>query len=163
MARPVPDGFNTVSAYLVVRDADLALEFYARAFGAEPGTKLLAPDGKSTMHAEMRIGNSTVMLTQVNPEWGLKDPAGYGGSPVTMHIYVEDADALYERAVAAGCEVKFTISDIFWGDRYGKLADPFGHEWGIATHVEDLSEEEISRRQAEYFASLAQAREKGSQ
>jgi uncharacterized glyoxalase superfamily protein PhnB len=152
--KPVPDGFNTVSAYLVVDDAAEALQFYAEAFGAEPGLRMSGPDGKGTLHAEMRIGGSTVMLSDANPIWGTRSPKLLGGSPATLHVYVEDADALFERATKAGCEVKFPISDTFWGDRYAKVSDPYGFEWGIATHIEDLSAEELERRKQEFFSHL---------
>jgi uncharacterized glyoxalase superfamily protein PhnB len=151
---PVPEGYSTVSSYLFVPNAVEAVAFYTEAFGAEPGGRLAGPDGKSTMHAEMRIGSSTVMLSDANPQWGTHTPIDLGGSPVNLHIYVEDADALFQRAVAAGCEVRFPITDTFWGDRYGKVVDPFGFEWGIATHMEDLTTEEMERRAREWFASM---------
>jgi PhnB protein len=153
--KPIPDGFNTVSTYLIVRNASKALEFYSKAFGAEPGLHMAGPDGKGTMHAEMHLGNSTVMLTEENPQWGTQSPETLGGTPASLHIYVEDTDALFSRAVEAGCEVSYPISDTFWGDRYGKLKDPFGHEWGIATHKEDVGPEEMAKRAREWFASMA--------
>lgn len=152
--KAVPDGFGTVSTYLVVKDSGQALEFYRKAFGAEPGMRMATPDGKMTVHAQMRIGDSTVMLTDENPQWNMKSAHTLGGSPASLHLYVEDADSLFERAVRAGCEVVYPMNDAFWGDRYGKVKDPYGHEWGIATHKEDLSPEEIGRRQAEFFASM---------
>ena len=153
--KAVPDGFNTVSAYLVVRNAVEALEFYNKAFGAETIARMAGPDGKSTMHAEMRIGNSSVMLAEENPQWGSKSPATLGGTPVSLHIYCENVDALFNRAVAAGCTVTYPVMDAFWGDRYGKVTDPFGHIWGIATHKEDVSVEECGKRAAAWFASAA--------
>ena len=107
--------------------------------------------GGSTMHAEVAIGNSRVMLTDENPEWGARAAKTIGGSPVSLHLYVEDADAVFQRAVEAGCEVLQPLQDVFWGDRYGKLQDPFGIQWGIATHKEDLTAEEIAQRQAAAF------------
>ena len=106
------------------------------------------------MHAEMRIGNSTVMLTDENPQWEMKSPETLGGSPSSLHVYVDDADKYFSRAVEAGCEVVAPLMDAFWGDRYGKVKDPFGHQWGIATHKEDLSMEEIGKRAAEWFANM---------
>jgi len=156
MAKPVPDGFNTVNMSLVVKDARKALDFYQKAFGAEQGLHMAGPDGKGTMHAEMRIGNSTVMLTDENPQWGMKSPQTLGGSPASLHIYTENADAMFARAVNAGCEATMPIMDAFWGDRYGKVKDPFGHEWGIATHKEDLSEQEIEKRATKWFATMGQ-------
>ncbi len=145
---PVPAGFNTVSAHLIVRGANDAIEFYRKAFGAEVKGVMPSPDGR-VMHAEMRIGDSTIMLNDEFPEMGAKSPAAIGGSPVTMHIYVADCDALWNRAVAAGATIKMPLADMFWGDRYGVLVDPFGHKWSIATHKEDLTAEEVGRRGAE--------------
>jgi PhnB protein len=152
--KPIPDCFNTVSCYLIVKNAVEALEFYRKAFGAEPGVRMPGPDGSSTLHSEMHIGNSTVMLTDENPQWGMKAPQTLGGTPASLHIYVEDADKLYDRAVKAGCTVMSPLMDAFWGDRYGKVQDPFGHQWGIATHKEDLSPEEMGKRAAEFFANM---------
>jgi uncharacterized glyoxalase superfamily protein PhnB len=155
-AKPIPDGFNSVSAYLVVRDAQQALEFYGKAFGAEQGDVMKTPDGSGIMHAEVRIGNSTVMLTAENPQWNARSAETLGGSPVSLHVYVSDADKLFQRALDAGCQVTAPLMDAFWGDRYGKVKDPFGIEWGIATHKEDLSPEEVGKRAAEWFASMGQ-------
>ncbi len=152
--KAVPEGFNTVSAYLIVPDATRALRFYAEAFGAETGLRMSGPEGRGTMHAEMRIGDSMVMLADENPHMGTKAPASLGGTPVSLALYVQDVDALFARAVSAGCTVVLPVMDAFWGDRYGKLKDPFGHEWGIATHKEDLSPAEIERRQAEFFRKM---------
>jgi PhnB protein len=152
--KPIPDGYNTVSTYLIVKNSVEALEFYRKAFGAEPGVRMPTPDGKSTMHAEMKIGNSTVMLTDENPQWGAQAPETLGGSPSSLHIYVTDADALFKKATQAGCEVIYPINDTFWGDRYGKVKDPFGHQWGIATHKEDVPPEEMGRRAAEWFKNM---------
>lgn len=154
--KPVPQGFNTVSAYIIVPSAVEALEFYGRAFGATTISRMAGPDGTSTMHAEMCIGDSMIMLSDENPQWGAVSAKALGGSPVSLHLYVEDADALFERAVAAGCEVAYPMEDTFWGDRYGKLTDPFGISWGVATHKEDLSDEEIGRRARELFAAMAE-------
>lgn len=155
--KPVPDGFGTVSAYLVVPEVMEAIAFYEEAFGAEPGMRMTGPDGDTTMHAEMRIGTSMVMLTDENPDWNMRAPSSLGGSPVSLHIYVDDADALFRRAVEAGCTVEYEITDAFWGDRYGKVKDPFGYTWGIATHREDLSETEIGERQKEWFRQFAES------
>lgn len=152
--KAIPDGFNSVSPYLVVPNAIQALDFYNKAFGAETVMRMPGPDGESTMHAEMRIGNSMVMLTEENPQWGSKSPATLGGTPVSLHIYCDNVDALFGRALQAGCTVEFPVMDAFWGDRYGKLKDPYGHIWGIATHKEDLSPEEIGKRAAAWAASM---------
>lgn len=153
---PVPQGYGTVSAYLVVPNSVEAIRFYEKALGAKPGLRMAGPGG-STMHAELHIGDSTVMLTDENPQWNLKAPSSLGGSPASLHVYVEDADALFARAVAAGCKVEHPIMDAFWGDRYGKVKDPFGYTWGIATHQEDLSEAEIEQRQREFFRQMAES------
>ena len=114
------------------------------------------PDGKSIMHAEIHIGNSTVMLTGENPQWEMKSAETLGGSPISMHIYVDDADKLFNRALEAGCQVAAPLMDAFWGDRYGKVVDPFGLQWGIATHKADLSEEQMAKGAAEFFAQMAE-------
>lgn len=155
MVKPIPEGYNTVSAYLVVPNAVEALAFYEKAFGAVPGARMEGPGG-STVHAEMRIGDSHVMLTDENPAWELKSPATLGGSAASLHLYVEDADAAFERAEKAGCTVVAPLMDAFWGDRYGKLQDPYGHQWGVATHKEDLSEAEIEKRGREFMEQMQQ-------
>ena len=154
MVKPIPEGYHTVSAYLIVPNAAEALEFYRNAFGAETIFRMPGPDGKSTMHAEMRIGDSPVMLTEENPQWGTKSPRTLGGSPVSLHLYVKDVDAAFRRATQAGCEVTMELMDAFWGDRYGKVRDPYGHEWGLATHKEDVPPEEMGRRAQEWFTSM---------
>jgi uncharacterized glyoxalase superfamily protein PhnB len=150
---PVPPGFHTVSAHLVVRGASEAIEFYKKAFGAEVKGVMPGPGGK-VMHAEIMIGDSAIMLNDEFPEMGAKAPATLGGSPVTLHIYVPDCDALWNRAVAAGAKITMPLADMFWGDRYGTLTDPFGHKWSIATHKEDLTSEEIGRRGAEAMKNM---------
>ena len=152
-ALPVPPGFNTVSAHLMVRGATEAIEFYKKAFGAEVKGVMPGPGGK-VMHAEIRIGDSTVMLNDEFPEMGAKSPATIGGSPVTLHIYTPDCDALWNRAVAAGATVTMPLADMFWGDRYGTLTDPFGHRWSIATHKEDFTPEEMGKRAAEAMKNM---------
>ncbi len=127
--KPIPDGFNTLSAHVVVRGADQAIEFYKKAFGAEEITRIPGPGGKGIMHAELKIGDSMLMMCEEFPDMGAKSPAAIGGSPVTLHLYVQDVDQAFDRAVSAGATVKMPLTDMFWGDRYGKLTDPFGHEW----------------------------------
>ena len=152
--KAIPEGFNSVSSYLVVKDPDKAIEFYGKAFGAEPGDVMRIPGSGAVMHAEVRIGNSTVMLTAENPQWDMKSAETLGGSPVSMHVYVQDVDKAFQRALDAGCEVVAPLMDAFWGDRFGKLKDPFGIQWGIATHKEDLSHEEIDKRAEVWFAQM---------
>ena len=154
MASAIPEGCNSINVYLVVKDARKAMEFYAKAFGGEAGACMEAPDG-SVVHGEVTIGNSTLMLSQENPQWDMKSPETLGGSPASLHLYVEDCDTLFQQAVDAGCTVVAPVQDQFWGDRYGKVMDPFGFQWGIATHVEDVSQEEMAKRAQEWFAQMA--------
>ena len=142
--KAVPDGMHTVTPHLVCAGAADAIEFYKRAFGAVETSRMPGPDGK-LMHASVKIGDSTVMLVDEFPQWGAVGPNALKGSPVTIHLQVEDADALFKRAVDAGATVKHAIEDAFWGDRYGVLSDPFGHAWSIATHQRDLTPEEIGQ------------------
>src|SRR5688572_1542961 len=135
-------GMHTVTPHLVCDGAADAIEFYKKAFGAIEMMRVPAPNGR-LMHGAVRIGDSTVMLVDENPEWGALGPVALKGSPVTIHLQVEDADALFDRAVKAGATTVMPIDDAFWGDRYGIVKDPFGHQWSIATHVRDLTPEEI--------------------
>jgi PhnB protein len=140
-ASPVPEGFHTVTPHLVVDGASDAIEFYTKAFGAQEIARFGGPRGK-LMYASIRIGDSPVMLTDEFPQRGERGPAS-GGSPVTIHLFVPDADAVFAQAVAAGAKVIMPLEDTFWGDRYGKLEDPFGHIWSIATRIRDMTHEEI--------------------
>ena len=140
-----PEGYHTVTPHLIVRGGGKALEFYRNAFGAEETIRTPAPDGR-IMHAEMRMGDSTIMLSDEFPEQGIKSPQSLGGSPCGIHLYVEDVDAAFKRAVDAGCAVKMPPTTMFWGDRFTRLTDPFGHAWALATHVEDVPKDEILRR-----------------
>jgi PhnB protein len=144
--KPIPSGFHTLTPHLVVKGASKAIEFYKKAFGAQEIGRLTAPDGKTVMHADLKIGDSHVFLADEFPEMGCRGPESVGGTSVTIHMYVEDVDAAFNKAVAAGAQVRMPVSDMFWGDRYGVLADPFGHAWSIATHKEDLSPQEIRKR-----------------
>lgn len=147
--RAIPEGFHTVSPHIIVKEAGKAIEFYKKAFGAEEVMRMPGPDGKSVMHAEMKIGNSMVMICDEFPEM-CKSPLSIGGSPVTLHLYVEDADAVFQRAVKAGATPTMPLTDMFWGDRYGKLKDPFGHEWSVATHKKDVTPEECAKAAAAF-------------
>ena len=149
MAQAIPEGFHSVTPHIVVKDAAAAIKFYQQAFGAEEICRLPGPDG-SLMYAEVNIGDSRVMLAEERPEWG--GPKAIGGTPVTLHIYAENADALFARATAAGAKATMPMMDMFWGDRYGMVEDPFGHRWSIAKHIEDLTPEQIGARSAEWFA-----------
>jgi PhnB protein len=146
--RPVPEGMRSVTPHLVVDGAVSAIDFYRNAFGAQEEGRLAGPEGK-LMHAQLRIGDSAVMLVDEFPQWGSVGPKSLGGSPVTIHLYVEDADATFARATAAGATVKMPVQDMFWGDRYGLVTDPFGHHWSIATHVRDVSPEEMRQAMAQ--------------
>jgi PhnB protein len=149
--KPVPEGYHTVTPYLVVSDAKRALEFYKKAFGAETKASMPAPDGR-VMHAEIKIGNSMLFLADEFPEFSpdTKSPQSTGSVTGTIFLYVPDADAVFKRAVDAGAKVNMPLSDMFWGDRFGKVIDPFGHHWGIATHKEELTGEEIEKRRIEW-------------
>ena len=140
--KPVPEGMRTVTPHLVCAGAAEAIEFYKRAFGAVEAARLPGPQGKLA-HAMIRIGDSAVMLVDEFPEMGALSPSSLKGSPVTIHLYVEDVDATVARAVKAGAKVTMPVADMFWGDRYGQLVDPFGHRWSVGTHVRDVSTEEM--------------------
>jgi len=138
---------------MTVRDAARAIEFYKQAFGAVEKGVMKGPDGK-IMHAELRIGDSIVMLADEFPEFQSLSPQSIGGSGMGLHIYIEDVDSAFDRAVKAGATVEMPVADMFWGDRYGKLRDPFGHKWSIGTHKADLSMEEIEKAQEEFMARM---------
>jgi len=148
-AKPVPEGYHTVSPYLVIRNAAKAIEFYQQAFAAEERFRMPGPDGK-IMHAELQIGDSIVMLSDEFPEMGAPSPQTLNGTSVSIFLYVEDVDAVFKKAVDAGAKVLMPVADMFWGDRFGKLTDPFGHQWQIATHTEDLTPEEMGKRAEEF-------------
>ena len=148
---PIPDGFHTLTPHLTMKDAAAAIEFYKKAFGAVELERHNGPDGKSIMHATLKIGDSRFMLNDEFPEMGGKGPLALGGTPVTLHVAVEAVDEAFARAVAAGAKVTMPLADMFWGDRYGQLEDPFGHKWSLATHIEDVSPEESARRMQKAF------------
>jgi len=150
MAKAIPEGYYTVTPHLVVKDAGGAIEFYKKAFGAEEVFRMPGPGGK-VMHAELKIGNSHVMINDEMPDYGALGPQSIGGTPVTLHLYVNDVDSTFKRAISAGGKEEMAVADMFWGDRYGKLVDPFGHKWSVATHKEDVSPEECARRMEKEF------------
>lgn len=152
--KPVPDGYHTLTPALTVRDAARAIEFYKQAFGATERGVMKGPDGK-IMHAELMIGDSIIMMSDEWPEFGALSPQSVGGSSTTLHIYLDGVDAAFERAVKAGAQVEMPVMDQFWGDRYGRLKDPFGHKWSIGTHVKDLSMDEMKQGMDDAMAKAA--------
>lgn len=150
--KPVPEGFRTVTPSLTFKDSAKALEFYREAFGATVMDNLPNPNGKGTMHATMKVGDSIIMMGDEMPGTGAcKSAETLGGSPVSLFIYVSDADAAFDKAVAAGAESTMPVMDMFWGDRCGTLVDPFGYTWMIGTHIKDLSQEEIQKGADTFF------------
>jgi PhnB protein len=146
-APPIPPGMHTVTPHLVCAGAAAAIEFYKNAFGAVELSRMAGPSGK-LMHASVRIGDSVVMLVDEMPDWGALGPKALKGTPVTLHLYVPDADAAMATAAAAGARITMPLADMFWGDRYGQVEDPFGHKWSIATHQRDLTDDEIRQGMA---------------
>ncbi|MBI1830960.1 MAG: VOC family protein [Planctomycetes bacterium] len=155
---PVPPGHHTVTPHLVLRNTAAALEFYKKAFGAVEIMRMPGPGGKGIMHAEIMIGDSFVYLADEWPGIEVAAPEKYGGTTVSIHLYVKDVDALFNQAVAAGAKVTMPIMNMFWGDRFGKLLDPFGHSWSIATHVEDVPPEEMGKRADAAMKQMAQGK-----
>jgi len=140
---------------LTVREVDKAIDFYKRALGAEERMRFKGPDGKSIMHAEVKVGDSIIMLGGEHVEQGCRGPQTLGGTPVTLYLFVEDVDKAFNRAVSAGATVTMPVADMFWGDRCGEVVDPFGHKWFLATHKEDLSQDEMQERGKAFFAEMA--------
>ena len=140
--QPIPEGMHTLTPHLVCAGAEKAIEFYKRAFGAEELSRLPGEDGR-IMHAMLRIGDSVIMLAEEFPEWNSLGPLALKGTPVTLHLYVQDVDKAFQRAVKAGASVKMPVDDMFWGDRYGVLEDPFGHRWSVATRKREVSPGEM--------------------
>ena len=149
----IPKGYHTITPFMTVRDAARAIEFYKQAFGATEKGVMKGPEGK-IMHAELVIGDSIIMLADEFPEFGSLSPQSTGGSGTGLHIYIEDVDSAFDRAVKAGATVEMPVADMFWGDRYGKLRDPFGHKWSIGTHKADLSMEEMKKGMDEALAKM---------
>ena len=143
--KPIPEGYGSVTPYLIVQGAANAIDYYKTVFGATERMRMPGPDGKIA-HAEIQIGGSYIMLADENPEMGARSPKTVGGSPVSLLVYVENVDRTVEKAVAAGAKVKSKVENKFYGDRMGGIEDPFGHQWYVATHVEDVSPEEMQRR-----------------
>ena len=153
--KAIPEGYHSITPYLVVDDATTAIDFYKRAFDAKETYRLHGPDGKSILNAELKIGDSTVLLSDEFPHGGCRSPNSIGGSAVTLHIYTEDVDKVFNQAVDAGATNIMPVMNMFWGDRYGQVKDPFGHIWSIATHKQDLSQEEIQKAGEAVFKEMA--------
>ncbi len=150
--KPIPEGYPQVTPYLSVEGASAAIDFYREVFGATERMRMPAPEGKIG-HAELQIGDSVIMLSDEYPEMGQRSPKAFGGSPVTISVYVDDVDAVFERAVRAGAKELRGVQDQFYGDRSGQFEDPFGHRWSVATHVEDVPPDEMEKRMAEAMSA----------
>jgi PhnB protein len=149
---PIPQGYHSVTPYLVVSDGSRAIEYYKRAFGASAVVQMPGPGGKIG-HAELKIGDSMIMLSDEMP--GNRSPQSLGGSPVSIFLYVENVDSVFNEAVKAGAKADMPPQDMFWGDRFGKLTDPFGHSWALATHIEDVAPEEMKKRSQAYMEQMS--------
>ncbi|MGH9528625.1 MAG: VOC family protein [Terriglobales bacterium] len=158
---PIPKGFHTATPTLTVRNAAEAIEFYKKAFGAEEISRHPSPDGKIS-HAELKIGDSIIFLADESPAMGNKSPQTLGGTSGSIYLYVEDVDKAFQRAVNAGGKATMPVTDMFWGDRFGHVVDPYGQEWGIATHKEDVTEQEMSVRAKDFYAQMAQGQKKSA-
>jgi PhnB protein len=152
--KPIPEGYHSLQIYLAVEDAAKAIDFYKQAFGAEETIRMPGPEGKIA-HAELQIGDSKLMLSDPFPQSSVRPPSERGGPTASVFMYVDDVDTTFEQAQRAGAEVETALEDMFWGDRFGTLSDPFGHVWSIATHKEDLSEEEMAERSKAAMAEMA--------
>ncbi|MBS0207375.1 MAG: VOC family protein [Planctomycetes bacterium] len=157
--KAIPAGYETITPYLVVDNAAAAIDFYKRAFGATEKLRLNGPNG-CVGHAELKIGQSNVMLADESPQMGARSPKSIGGSPVGLLLYVEDVDAAYNQAIAAGAKVERPVQDMFYGDRSGCLVDPFGHKWSLSTHIEDVAPDELKRRMDKLFAEMCKEQKK---
>lgn len=158
-AKAVPDEYQTITAHIVLDDCAKAIEFYKKAFGAKEALRMPGPGGK-IVHAELQVGTSRLMMSDEMPPMPgqpgvYKSPKTAGLNTAALFLYVEDVDAWFDRAVKAGCTVRSPLTDMFWGDRFGQVDDPFGHRWGLGTHKEDVAPEEIARRQQQFFASMS--------
>ena len=151
LTKTIPDGFSSVTPHLVIKYCEKAIDFYKKALGAREIYRSLMPDGR-IMHAMIQIGNSFVMMADEFPDMGAVSPLTLGGTPMSLHIYTDDADKLFNQAIKAGATQIMPINDMFWGDRYGQIKDPFGHSWAIATHKKDVSPEEMERAAKEMFS-----------
>jgi PhnB protein len=152
---PIPEGYHSLTPYLAVEDATRAIEFYKEAFGAEELMRMPGENGKIA-HAELQVGDSKLMLSDPFPQSTVRPPAERGGPTASIFMYVEDCDATFEQAERAGAKIEMPLEDMFWGDRFGSLQDPFGHIWSVATHKEDLTEEQMAERQHQAMAAMSE-------
>lgn len=154
--QPIPKGYHSLTPFLVVNDATRAIDFYERAFGAKEKSRFDGPD-KKVVHAELKIGDSLIMLSDELPDGGTRSPRTLHGSSAGMFLYVDNVDNVFRQAVSAGAKADAEPSDMFWGDRLGRLTDPFGHHWSLATHKEDVSREEMAKRSKEFLSKMSHA------
>jgi uncharacterized glyoxalase superfamily protein PhnB len=161
MARPIPDGYHALTPSLTVKNGPQAIDFYVKAFGAQELMRFPGPDGKTLMHAELKIGDSIFMLAEEMPGMGCRAPSPTGGPTSALYVYVPDVDAAFKRAVDAGAKSLMAVSDMFWGDRMGQVEDPAGHRWNLATHTEDVAPEQLKQRAQQFFASMEKAEAAG--
>lgn len=155
MTKAIPEGFHSVTPMFVFKDARKAIEFYKRAFGAQERFAMPGPDGKGVMHAELRIGDSIIMMSEENPQQPCKSAETIGGSPVSFYLYLENVDEAFRIALEAGAESRMPVQDMFWGDRTGTVQDPFGYSWTLAVHIKDLTPQEIQQGAQAFFAEMA--------
>jgi PhnB protein len=155
MTKAIPEEYHSVTPMFLFKDARKAIEFYKRAFGAQERFTMPGPDGKGVMHAELRIGNSIIMMGEENPQQPCKSAETSGSSPVSFYLYVENVDEAFRIALDAGAEAKMPVQDMFWGDRAGTVQDPFGYRWMLATHTKDLTPQEIQQGAQAFFAQMA--------
>jgi uncharacterized glyoxalase superfamily protein PhnB len=153
--QPIPEGFHSITPSLTLRNASQAIEYYKKALGAEERMRMEGPDGKIG-HAELKIGNSIIFLNDENPAWGCSSPESLGGSASNFYVYVEDVDTAFKRALDAGGQAKMPVMDMFWGDRMGNFTDPYGYTWTIATHTQDMTEQEMEEGAKAFHAQMAQ-------
>jgi len=155
MVKAIPEGYHSVTPFMVFKDSRKAISFYEKAFGAEQKNLMPRPDGKGVMHAEVKIGDSAIMMGDEDPQQSCKSAETLGNSPIKLFLYVEDVDQSFKRAVDAGCASEMPVLDMFWGDRFGSVKDPFGYSWSLATHTKDLTVDQINKGAEEFFAQTA--------
>jgi PhnB protein len=153
--KPIPEGYHTITAALIVNDAAKAIDFYKSALGAEEIDVAKTPDGSKVVHSVLKVGDSFIFVSDEFPEMGARSPQSFGGSPISLYLYVDDVDAWFKRAVDAGAAPTMPVSDMFWGDRFGSVKDPYGHSWSFSTHIKDLTPEEMAEASNDFFSKMA--------